>query len=320
MQNEKLPWRAGSQPLMLAPMQGLTNRALRGLFVEWSRPDVVFTEFVRVKSSARKNISASDRLEVSSENSGVPLVVQLIGSDLEALRTAAATVQGLGAAHLNINLGCPFGRMSNNAAGGGLLQRPEDLAAIVSGLRQCIRGGFSVKVRAGFDDPAQLYALLGMFADCGVDFLIVHARTVKQRYSGAADHRITAEVVRRSPLPVIANGDIFTVEEGRRVLLETGAAGLMLGRGAIGDPFLFSRLRGDYPEFSSHEERRAELQRYLQELLGRYREIFCGDQQILCKMKEVLCYVNDPDFSGPVRRLKRSRSLADLVAHLAVFE
>ncbi|MGV1101026.1 tRNA dihydrouridine synthase [Thiovibrio sp. JS02] len=304
---------------MLAPMQGLTNRALRGLFIEYSRPDVVFTEFVRVKASAKKNISASDRLEVTGKEGGVPLVVQLIGSDLAALRTAAATVRELGARHLNINLGCPFGRMNNNAAGGGLLRRPEGLAEILAGLRQCIGGSFSVKVRAGFDDPEQLFALLDTFAAHGVDFLIVHARTVKQRYSGAADHRITAEVVRRTALPVIANGDIFTAAQGRRVLAETGAAGLMLGRGAIGDPFLFARLRGDYPEISSFGEKRAEVQRYLRELLARYRDIFCGDHQILCKMKEVLCHLNDPDLSGPVRQLKRSRNLAQLVELLSLF-
>lgn len=91
---------------MLAPMQGLTNRALRALFIERVRPDVVFTEFVRVKASAKKNITENDRQEVVSTAGGVPLVVQLIGTDTEALLAAANTVQELGAEHLNINLGC----------------------------------------------------------------------------------------------------------------------------------------------------------------------------------------------------------------------
>lgn len=313
----KLPWQPGCVPLMLAPMQGLTNRALRGLFIERVRPDVVFTEFVRVKASARKNISANDRQEVVSSAGQVPLVVQLIGSDAAALLAAAATVQELGATHLNINLGCPYGRMTGNACGGGLLRDPERLAPILRDLRAAIHGSFSVKARAGFADPHELLDLLGLFEECGVDFLIVHPRTVKQQYAGQADHQVTAAVVRRTRLPVIANGDIFTAAEGHRVLAATNAAGLMLGRGAINDPLLFERLRGNAPAAPDPATRRAELQTYLQELLHRYQALFCGEQQVLCKMKEVLSQVQELDAQRPVRQLQRSRNLAQFVERLA---
>jgi tRNA-dihydrouridine synthase len=308
--NAKLPWTAGSQPLMLAPMQGLTNRALRSLFIERVRPDVVFTEFVRVKASAKKNITENDRQEVVSTLGGVPLVVQLIGTDTEALVAAANTVQELGAEHLNINLGCPYGRMTSQTAGGALLREPGALALMLERLRREIRGSFSVKVRSGFDDPAQIFSLLTLFADSGIDFLVVHPRTVKQMYTGPADHGVTAEVVRQTPLPVIANGDIFSAVFGRRVLAETGAAGLMLGRGAIADPLLFERLRGRCPSESAPAAKIAELREYLQELLARYQALFCGEHQILCKMKEVLCHVHDPEVVPLARQLKRSKSLA----------
>jgi len=308
--NAKLPWAPGSLPLMLAPMQGLTNRALRTLFIERVRPDVVFTEFVRVKASVRKNITENDRQEVVSAGGGVPLVVQLIGNDTDSLLAAANTVQELGAEHLNINLGCPYGRMTSNTAGGALLREPVPLARMLAQLRREIRGSFSVKVRAGFDDPAQIFSLLAPFVDSGIDFIVVHPRTVKQLYSGAADHGITGEVVRQSPLPVIANGDIFSEAAGRRVLAETGAAGLMLGRGAIADPLLFSRLRGSYPSESGPATKVSELREYLQELLGRYQTLFCGEHQILCKMKEVLCHVHAPEVLPLARQLKRSKSLA----------
>lgn len=219
----KLPWSPGKPPLMLAPMQGLTNRALRGLFVEWVRPDVVFTEFVRVKAGVRKNISANDRREITAAEAGAPLVVQLIGADTAALLTAARTAQELGARHLNLNLGCPYGRMTGNTAGGALLRDPEALSQMLSALRREISGSFSIKLRAGFDDPEEIFPLLGPFVDCGIDFLILHPRTVRQLYAGTADHRITARVVRQCPLPVIANGDIFTAARGREVLAETGA-------------------------------------------------------------------------------------------------
>jgi len=307
--NTKLPWAPGSFPLMLAPMQGLTNRALRSLFIERVRPDVVFTEFVRVKASAKKNITENDRQEVVSAEGGVPLVVQLIGTDTEALLAAANTVQGLGAEHLNINLGCPYGRMTSQTAGGALLREPVALARMLARLRGEIRGSFSVKVRSGFDDPAQIFSLLQIFADSGIDFLVVHPRTVKQLYSGAADHGVTAEVVSQTILPVIANGDIFSEATGKRVLIETGAAGLMLGRGAIADPLLFERLRGNYPSESAPAAKDAELREYLHALLIRYQTLFCGEHQILCKMKEVLCHVHAPEVKDLARQLKRSKSL-----------
>jgi len=308
--NTKLPWAVGSLPLMLAPMQGLTNRGLRALFIERVHPDVVFTEFVRVKASAKKNITENDRQEVVSAEGGVPLVVQLIGTDTEALVAAANTVQELGAEHLNINLGCPYGRMTSQTAGGALLREPVSLARLLARLRGEIRGSFSVKVRSGFDDPAQIFSLLTIFADSGIDYIVVHPRTVKQLYSGAADHGITAEVVRQTPLPVIANGDIFSEVTGKRVLAETGAAGLMLGRGAIADPLLFERLRGRYPSESAPAAKDAELREYLQALLACYQALFCGEHQILCKMKEVLCHVHAPEVAPLARQLKRSKSLA----------
>ncbi len=307
--SSRLPWRSGSNPLMLAPMQGLTNRALRGLFIEKVRPDVVFTEFVRVQAGSKKVIAGRDRAEVVARNGETPLVVQLIGADVAALVAAADIVQELGGEHLNINLGCPYGRMSGNSAGGALLRDPVALAKLLAVLRHHIEVGFSVKVRSGFDDPGQVLTLLKVFEDSGVDFLIIHPRTVLQKYSGPADHEITAAAVRKTRLPVIANGDIFTAADGKRVAAQTAAAGLMMGRGAIADPFLFKRLRGEYRVVSSPVERLGELQEYLVALLPRYRELFCGDQQILRKMKEVLVQVNDPALSKPVRGLLRCRNL-----------
>ncbi|MFC1523205.1 tRNA dihydrouridine synthase [Thermodesulfobacteriota bacterium] len=315
----KLPWKQGHKPLMLAPMQGLTNRALRGLFIEKFRPDVVFTEFIRVRPGARKNISDNDLREISSSHEDVPLVVQLIGRDIDSLTAAAETVQELGCSHLNINLGCPFGRMTGNSAGGALLREPSCLPQILGSLRNSIHGSFSVKVRAGFEDSTEIYSLLDVFAESGVDYLIIHPRTVKQRYAGGADHRVTEQVVSRSRIPVIANGDIFTTATGRDVLTRTGAAGLMLGRGAISDPFLFERLRGNYPAVSSREQRGLELREYLQDLLSRYQDLFCGEHQILCRMKEVLCQITDPDFSKPVRNLKKCKRLEPFTDLLAEF-
>lgn len=315
-----LPWPADSTPLMLAPMQGLTNQALRTLFARWVRPDTLFTEFMRVApGETKKRLSSADRSVIAPTEEGIPLVVQLIGHGTAALISAARIAQEAGAAHLDLNLGCPYGRMTTGLTGGGILQRPELLKELLPALRSVINGSFSIKLRAGFDDPQQIMSLLPLIESAGVDFLVLHPRTVVQEYRGQADHEITACVVRETGLPVIANGDIRTARDGRRVLEQTGAAGLMLGRGAIADPLLFQRLRNAQPAEPSRAERAAMLRQYLSELLDSYQQLFCGEQQILGKVKTVFACMDDPDFSKQLKALSKTRSLlqfTELVATL----
>lgn len=312
-----LPWAPGSTPLMLAPMQGITNRALRSLYIERVRPEVVFTEFMRIARDSRQVLTASDRAEAAAGCS-VPLVVQLIGPASDNLVAAALAAQEQGAQHLNLNMGCPFGRLSSSLSGGGMLKAPEVLPKLLKDLRQAVRGSFSVKLRAGFSDPRQVFELLPLFEAVGVDFLILHPRTVAQKYQGAADHRLTAELVRATKLPVIANGDITSAAAGLQVLEQTGAAGLMLGRGAIADPWLFERLRGRAPAQPTRAQRLAELSGFLLELQRRYRALFCGDTQILYKLKEVLAFTGaDPALKEPIARLRRVKSLEAFLAQAA---
>jgi tRNA-dihydrouridine synthase len=306
-----LPWQPGTTPLMLAPMQGLTNRALRAYFIEHVRPDVVFTEFMQVKAGAALPLLAADVRDIAPEQDGVPLVVQLVGHGRELLVAAARTAQEAGARHINLNMGCPYGRMGSGLTGGGMLRSPDGLAEVIPALREAILGSFSVKIRSGYDDPDQILSLLPLFEASGVDFLVLHPRTVVQKYDECADHWVTARVVGATRLPVIANGDILTVSDGRRVLAETSAAGLMLGRGAIGDPLLFRRLRGEANPEPDLAERRGELSRYLREMATRYGQVFCGDTQVLNKLKEIIAYLDDPERAKPLKALKRAKTLCD---------
>ncbi|MCM0080766.1 tRNA-dihydrouridine synthase family protein [Geomonas sp. Red32] len=295
---------------MLAPMQGLTNGALRSLFIEWVRPDVVCTEFMRVNPvAAKKRLMPSDIREISGDEMGVPLIVQLIGHGREALVSAAQVAQDAGAIHLNLNMGCPYGRMTSGLTGGGMLKRPELLEEILPAMREAITGSFSVKLRAGYDDPSQVFSLLPLFERAKVDFLVLHPRTVRQAYQGFADHSITAEVVKRTDIPVIANGDIRSTAGGLRVLEETKAAGLMLGRGGIGEPMLFERLRGRACAEPDLRERATTLHRYLTELLPRYASLFCGDAHVLGKIKGVVSNVEDSELEYELKRLTRSKTL-----------
>ena len=312
-----LPWQPGTTPLMLAPMQGLTNRALRAYFIEHVRPDVIFTEFMRVNTApAGAGLTAADLRDVATEQDGVPLVVQLVGHEREALVLAARVAQEAGAAHINLNMGCPYGRMGGGLTGGGMLRCPDNLAEVIPALREAIDGSFSVKIRTGYDDPDQILSLLPLFESSGVDFLVLHPRTVVQKYDGVADHGVTARVVRETRLPVIANGDIRSAADGGRVLGETGAAGLMLGRGAIADPALFRRLRGVVNREPGREERRAELGRYLREMLIRYGQLFCGDTQVLNKVKEIIAYLDDPELAKPLKELRRAKTVPAFEAAL----
>jgi tRNA-dihydrouridine synthase len=306
---------------MLAPMQGLTNRALRDYFIRTVRPDVVFTEFMRVNAAAEvKRLSAADLREIASHGGEIPLVVQLVGHGREALVTAARAAQEAGAVHLNLNMGCPYGRMTSGLTGGAMLRRPEDLAEVIPALRDAVKNSFSVKLRAGYEDPQQIFSLLPLFESAGVDFLVLHPRTVVQEYSGVADHGITARVVAATRLPVIANGDIRSADEGKQVLAATGAAGLMLGRGAIADPLLFLRLRGEADSRPTREERSRDLGRYLLAMLPPYRELFCGDLQVLGKLKAIVSHMDDGEMAKTLKGLRRAKSLAAFTALLEGLE
>jgi tRNA-dihydrouridine synthase len=313
-----LPWKPGTTPLMLAPMQGVTNRAVRAYFIDTVRPDVVFTEFVRVAGHSRKRVAHSDLREIGAGDD-VPLVVQLIGNSRTALVEAAQVAAAAGARHLNLNLGCPYGRMTTSLIGGALLQHPDRLAELIPALRDACRGSFSLKLRAGNDTYDDALALLPLCEAVGVDFLILHPRTVLQEYGGQADHRVTAAMVRATRLPVIANGDLRSAVQGKQLLEECGAAGLMLGRGALADPLLFARLRGTAPETASRAERLAQLRGAIEAILARYQDLFCGEVQVLSKIKGVLLPMDDPLFHAELLPLRRAKTLPAFRKLLAEF-
>lgn len=301
---------------MLGPMQGLTNRVTRAVFANTVAPDVLFTEFVRVRPGARQLITNSDYTEATTTAGHAPLVVQVIGSADEGVVEASRELVARGVQHINVNMGCPWGRMTSVLSGGGMFRAPETVAPMLSALRAIVPGSLSVKTRAGLDSDREIFTVLDGFETAGIDFLVVHPRTVAQKYRGDANHDLTRDLVKRCPYPVIANGDVATVGEARAVLDHTGAAGLMLGRGAIADPLLFERIRGRAPETVEPDVLQEQLARHYRALLEGFEDVFFGDAQILAKLKEHLAHVEADEQRRFIKRLKKARRVEDARATL----
>ncbi len=312
-----LPWNPTLSPLMLAPMQGLTNRALRRVYAETVKPDVLFTEFVRVRPRAKVMVAQSDFTEALATSPGIPLIVQVIGCAEEGVVAATRELVERGVEHINVNMGCPFGRMTSVLAGGGMFRSPETVEPMLQELRGIVPGSLSVKTRLGLDDERQLFDILPAFENAGIDFLIVHARTVEQKYKGVANHAITKELVARCSLPLIANGDISGSAQAKQVLEQTGARGLMLGRGAIADPRLFERIRGNAPSEPDAREYKREVAVHLSRLVDAYSEVFCGEGQILAKLRETFAHFQDPALRRWGRKLSKRKQLAGVAEMLA---
>jgi tRNA-dihydrouridine synthase B len=298
-------------------MQGLTNRGLRAVFGKNVRPDVLFTEFVRVSARGQSLISKSDLTEATTAVAGIPLVVQVIGCLDEGVIEATQALVERGVEHINVNMGCPFGRMNSVLAGGGMFKSPESIEPMLSQMRKLVPGSLSVKTRTGLDEERELLPLLPAFENSGIDFLVVHSRTVRQKYKGKANHELTAEIVANTRLPVIANGDICDERRAAHVLQQTQAAGLMLGRGAISDPLLFERIRGTKPPRPVGPEYQKQLVSHVRELLVEYEELFCGDAQTLSKIRETLVHIKDPQGARFAKKLIKQRSLTDFRSALA---
>lgn len=303
---------------MLAPMQGVTNRVLRAVYGQHAKPDVLFTEFVRVRPKAKKVIADSDFIEATTRVPGIPLVVQVIGCADDGVVDAVRDLVVRGVEHINVNMGCPFGRMTSVLAGGGMFKHPETVYPMLAALREIVPGSLSVKTRLGIDDDREIFSVLDSFAKASVDFLIVHSRTVKQKYRGDADHNLSREIVEAASMPVIANGDIRSVADAERVLNQTGAAGLMIGRGAIGDHKIFERVRQNMPTVPSTEDVQREVTERLRLLLDGYQGIFHGDAQVLIKFKEIVNHIDHPDLTRFTKRLRKAKSCVELRRELEV--
>ena len=231
----------GEPVLVLAPMQDVTHLAFWTLMTRYGGADIYCTEYFRVHADSRldREILAS----ITENPTGRPVVAQMMGNDIPHLVRTAKELQQYPIAAVDLNLGCPVPVVYRKCAGGGLLREPERVDAILGALREAVTIPFTVKTRLGFDDPAIFDRLLPIYARHSLDLLTVHGRTVKEMYRTAVHYEYIARAVAEMPCPVVANGNVSSAESAEEVLRLTGARGLMIGRAAIRNPWIFEHNR-----------------------------------------------------------------------------
>jgi len=231
----------GTEPMLaLAPMQDVTDLAFWRVLAPYGGPQIYFTEYFRVfpTSHLDKHILKS----ITESPPTRPVVAQMIGNDIPSLVRTARELQNYPVAGVDLNLGCPAPVVYRKCAGGGLLRDLPAVDAILGALREVVRAPFSVKTRLGFETDAPFSDLLRIFAKHDLDLVTVHGRTVKEMYRSQVHYDRIAEAVASLRCPVLANGNVSSAQKGLEVLQETRARGLMIGRGAIRNPWIFQQF------------------------------------------------------------------------------
>jgi tRNA-dihydrouridine synthase len=305
----------GRPLLILAPMQDITDLEFWRVLSRYGGPDLYYTEYFRVHQDSRpeRHILGS----IDENPTGRPVIAQMIGQDIPALVRTAESLQKHGVVGIDLNLGCPAPIVCRKEAGGGLLRNPEKIDAILAALRPAVHRRFTVKTRIGFASPDEFPALLDLFRRHPIDALTVHGRTVKEMYRPGVHYDAIARAARLMPCPVFANGDVRDVDSARQVVADTGARGLMIGRGAIRNPWIFSQIREAWETGEIRTRPTpADLRAYIQTLHesndhpGRREDARVG------KMKKYLGYIA-PGWNGSDafwQELRPTLTLRDLFA------
>jgi nifR3 family TIM-barrel protein len=280
----------GAEPVLaLAPMQDVTDLPFWRLMARYGGAEVYYTEYFRVHATSTLEPWIVDSIEKNP--TGRPVVAQMIGNDIPSLIRTAKQLQQLPTAAVDLNLGCPAPVVYRKCAGGGLLREPQRVDAILGALREAVSVKFTVKTRLGFDSPRVFEELLPIFAKHSLDLLTVHGRTVAEMYRSEVHYDFIARAVESVPCPVLANGNIYSATKAEEVLRMTGARGLMIGRGAIRNPWLFRQIRehrrGEVPFVPTG---RAVLE-YVRALYEITRPTDLGENAQVQKMKKYMNYL-----------------------------
>lgn len=307
--------------VILAPMAGVTDLPFRLLCREQGA-GMVCMEMVSAKAIYYKNKNTEELLTVHPEES--PASLQLFGSDAEIIAEMAHAIEDRPFSILDFNMGCPVPKVVNNGEGSALMKNPQLVREILTAMVKAVKKPVTVKIRKGFDeDHCNAVEIAKIAEDCGVAAIAVHGRTREQYYSGKADWEIIARVKEAVQIPVIGNGDITSPQAAADMIKQTGCDGIMIGRGAQGNPWIFRQVTqyletGTLPPLPDNTEKREMILRHA-ELLKQYK----GEYTAVREMRKHLSwYTVGMPHSAKFRQLINSmESMEELLAGVnTIFE
>jgi tRNA-dihydrouridine synthase B len=276
-------------PLILAPMAGITGKAFRRLVRELN-PGAVglyYSEFASVEGLIRANKPTLRLIEKCDDDAKSPFCAQLFGMDPEHMAQAAKIAVDLGADIVDLNSGCPAQKVVKKGGGADLLKKPALIGKIVAAIRAAVSVPLTVKIRIGWDEKRiNVLEVVKIIQENGADAVVIHGRTRVQAFKGEADWSMVREAKLSCAIPVVGNGDVINPETAAMRMRETGADGIMIGRGILRDPWIFRRTmeseRG-VPFEPSPKDKLAIFPRYA----GLLREDGLPESAVLGKMKQI---------------------------------
>jgi|UniRef100_UPI004049BFDE tRNA-dihydrouridine synthase B len=309
---------AGLPFTALAPMQDVTDLPFMNVIAHYGAPDFFFTEFFRVHATSRleKHILRS----IDENATGRPVFAQLIGEDIEQLTRTVQELSKHPVAGIDLNLGCPAPKVYKKNVGGGLLRDPRRIDDILAALRECCTGLFTVKMRLGFEDTRHFETVLESINRHNIDLLSVHGRTVKEMYRSEVHYDFIARAVNAANCPVLANGNITSASKASSTLRNTGSAGVMIGRHAIRNPWIFRQCREAFSGKPVSRVTLGDVREYIERLFRATNSPEIPERAHVNKMKKYLNFVGqsvDPlgVFLHDIRRTNSETELFSVCDH-----
>ncbi len=305
----------GERPVSLAPMEDVTDPSFRLICREMGAASV-YTEFVSAEALIRDIKSTTRKLAINEAER--PVAIQIYGRDTDAMVEAAKIVEQAGPDILDINFGCPVKKVAGKGAGAGMLRDIPKMLDITSKVVKAVSLPVTVKTRLGWDCENKIITdLAPRLQDCGIRALTVHGRTRSQMYTGQADWTLIGEL-KQNPgieIPIIGNGDITSAEQASKAFSDYGVDGIMIGRGAIGAPWIFKEVReyletGHYTPLSDAEKFNI-LRRQIRESIDRIDE-YRGILHIRRHLAATPLFKGIPNFRETRIRLLRADTEAEV--------